>query len=116
MAIISATLQTLGDISKKWFSTCAYVPDAVIGGRHLLNASGVIQGRVVNANGGVAYTPVVLLLEYDVKIIKRTVTDMDGYYKFTGLYIGTPILRYSIIEYTPPQNARIYARVQAVAL
>ena len=116
MAIISATLSNFGSIHKKWVNTCLYVPDAVLGARHLLNAAGVIQGRVVNASGGVAYTPVILLLEYDMRVVKCTVTDYQGYYQFRDLYIGTPILGYSVIEFTPPQNARIYSRVQAVSI
>ncbi len=116
MAVLTAGIRNMGSIRKKWFNTCSYVPDAVQGARHLLNASGVIQGRIVNAQGGVAYTPVVLILEYDMRVIKRTTTDAEGYFKFTGLYIGVPIITYSVIEYTNPLNARIYARVQAVTV
>ena len=117
MAAITATGISMCRSSMRGELTiCSYVPTSVATTKyHLLDARGSIKGRIVDASGGKSYVTVLLLLEGDFRLIKRTRTDVDGYYTFTGLYLGLPLLKYSVIEFASTYNARVFSNIQAVA-
>ncbi len=116
MGIITATGFPLTTPIGKWALHVWPVtpPLKVVGVRPLLNSSGVIKGRAVNATGPLPYCRVVLFIEGEETQVTCVMTDTNGYYRFDRLYIGLPILYYTVIIYPPLQNARIYRHVQAV--